>query len=168
MTINIDEEEHNREWLHKREAGRKKSLGEMGELLAIKCLVDNGYSNIKNLNDVRTHFPFADLYATKGRSKLVISVKARNKNMKTGKLNSRYKLGAKSYEHAEAAAQELDAIPCWMAVQFDRKSYSIWLGTLEELSGNLGISIRKCMSGKLGKCLVDEKRHYFDHHYFGN
>jgi len=30
---------------------RAKSLGALGELLAIKALVDNGFSNVRNLND---------------------------------------------------------------------------------------------------------------------
>ena len=33
------------------EAARKKSLGELGELFAIKALVDRGYDRIRNLND---------------------------------------------------------------------------------------------------------------------
>jgi len=36
---------------NKKEASRKKSLGELGELFAIKALVDNRYDNIVNLND---------------------------------------------------------------------------------------------------------------------
>ena len=36
---------------NKKEAARKKSLGELGELFAIKALVDNKFDRIRNLND---------------------------------------------------------------------------------------------------------------------
>lgn len=45
---------------------RARSLGALGELLAIKALVDNGFNNIRNLNDQKRNFPYADLYAEKG------------------------------------------------------------------------------------------------------
>lgn len=41
---------------------RVRSLGALGELLAIKALVDNGFNNIKNLNDQKRNYPYADLY----------------------------------------------------------------------------------------------------------
>ncbi len=45
---------------------RRKSLGELGELFAIKALVDNSFERIVNLNDKKMNYPFADLYAEKG------------------------------------------------------------------------------------------------------
>lgn len=73
---------------------RAKSLGALGELLAIKSLVDNGFNNIRNLNDQKRNYPYADLYAEKGAEKYVISVKARNRHERNGRLNSRYNLGS--------------------------------------------------------------------------
>lgn len=35
----------------RKEAARKKSLGELGELFALKALVDNRFDRIRNLND---------------------------------------------------------------------------------------------------------------------
>ncbi len=35
---------------------RAKSLGALGELLALKALVDNGFNNIRNLNDNKRNF----------------------------------------------------------------------------------------------------------------
>jgi len=64
---------------NKKEASRKKSLGELGELFAIKALVDNHYEKIINLNDKKMNFPFADLYAEKEGKRFIFSVKARNK-----------------------------------------------------------------------------------------
>ena len=151
-----------------KEALGKKSLGELGELVAIKALVDHRYSNIRNLNDDRRNFPYADLYAEKGKKRIVISVKARNKYQVNGYLNGRYKLGQKAHIHAEEAEREFKAKAYWMAIPFDDSTYSIYLGTLEELGGNLGIPIKKCIDGLVGKCLVDECRHFFDFEYFTN
>ena len=53
------------EELKKKEAKRKKSLGELGELFGIKALVDKSFKNIENLNDEKMNYPFADLYAEK-------------------------------------------------------------------------------------------------------
>jgi hypothetical protein len=52
--------------LNQHTALRAKSLGALGELLAIKALVDNGFNNIRNLNDKKRNFPYADLYAERG------------------------------------------------------------------------------------------------------
>jgi len=68
---------------------RAKSLGALGELLAIKALVDNGFNNIRNLNDQKKNYPYADLYAERGKEKYVISIKARNRYERSGRLNSR-------------------------------------------------------------------------------
>ena len=156
------------EELTKKEAGRKKSLGELGELFGIKALVDNKFEKIVNLNDIKMNYPFADLYAEKGGKKYVISIKARNKYQKNGTLNSRYKLGSNTYSKAKYAAKEKDAEAYWMAVQFDKKTVSIYFGSLAELNQSNGIPIRKCENGTVGECLVKEKRHYFDFSYFDN
>ena len=36
---------------NEKEAARKKSLGELGELFAIKALVDKEFDRVRNLND---------------------------------------------------------------------------------------------------------------------
>ena len=65
-----------------KEALRKKSLGELGELFAIKALVDNSFDKIKNFNDVKRNYSYVDLYAEKNGEKYFISVKSRNKYQK--------------------------------------------------------------------------------------
>lgn len=45
----------------KKEALRKKSLGELGELFGIKALVDSHFEKVVNLNDRKMNYPFADL-----------------------------------------------------------------------------------------------------------
>ncbi len=46
---------------NRKEAARKKSLGELGELFALKALVDKKFDRIRNLNDNTLNEPFADL-----------------------------------------------------------------------------------------------------------
>ena len=75
-----------------KEAARKKSLGELGELFAIKALVDKKFDRIRNLNDKIMNEAFADIECEKDGVCYVISVKARNKFQKNGKLNTRYNL----------------------------------------------------------------------------
>lgn len=150
-----------------KEVLRKKSLGELGELLAIKALVDNGFEKVMNINDIKRNFVFADLYAEKEGKKYLISVKTRNKYTKDGKLNDRYKLYDK-YEKVEGAIKEFSGEPYWMAIQLDENDFSIYLGSLEELDGNKGIPINHCDQGKVGECLEKNKRHFFDHSYFCN
>jgi hypothetical protein len=79
----------------KKEAARKKSLGELGELFALKALVDKKFDRIRNLNDNSMNETFADIECEKDGVKYIISVKARNKYQKNGKLNTRYNLGGK-------------------------------------------------------------------------
>jgi hypothetical protein len=153
---------------NKKEASRKKSLGELGELFAIKALVDNYYDKIVNLNDKKLNFPFADLYAEKEGKRFIISVKARNKYQKNHKLNAYYNLGGEAYRKAEIAEKKYCAEALWMAIQFDQYTYSIYLGLLRELNGKKAIPMRCCEVGDLGICLVKDQRHYFDFGYFGN
>ena len=68
----------------KKEAARKKSLGELGELFAIKSLVDAQYDKIRNLNDDNMNEAYADIYCEKDGKKYIIRVKARNKYQKNG------------------------------------------------------------------------------------
>lgn len=152
----------------KKEAARKKSLGELGELFAIKTLVDNEFDRIRNLNDDHMNEAFADIYCEKNGKKYVISVKARNKYQKNGELNSRYKLGENAYEKAKKTALKYDADPYWMAIQFDLHEYSVYFGSLDSLKGSNGISITKCELGELGEILVHKKRHYFDFEFYQN
>lgn len=152
----------------KKEALRKKSLGELGELFAIKALVDNLFERIVNLNDQKMNYPFADLYAEKEGKKYVISIKARNKYRKNNKLNAFYNIGTKAYEKAEAAEIEYGAEAYWMAIQFDDLTYSVYFDSLKKLNHHNSIPIRKCQEGIVGECFVKDKRHYFDFGFFGN
>jgi len=152
---------------NKKEAARKKSLGELGELFALKALVDKGYK-VSNVNDIRMNFTFADLLAEKDGNKYIVSVKSRNMFQKNNMLNAYYNLGNDVYEKAALVQKEFDAEPYWLAVQFDINTYSVYFGSLSGLDGKKQIPLNKCMKGKIGECLVFEKRHYFDFDYFIN
>lgn len=151
-----------------KESQRKKSLGELGELFAIKTLVDCEFDKIRNLNDVRMNEPFADILCEKDGVRFVISVKARNKYQINGRLNSRYNIGGNAYENAKTSEIKYGAKPYWMAIQFDLHEYSVFFGSLESLNGSTGIPIRKCENGQVGTILVSKKRHYFDFSFYKN
>jgi hypothetical protein len=153
---------------NKKEAARKKSLGELGELFALKALVDKKFDRIRNLNDNKMNEKFADIICEKDGLRYVISVKARNKYQKNGKLNSRYNLGADVYEKALSAEKKYNASACWMAIQFDQKSFSIYFGSLKVLNGSRAIPVDKCEKGIIGEIWEYNKRHYFDFEYYTN
>ncbi len=61
---------------NQKEAARKKSLGKLGELFAIKALVDKKFDRIRNLNDQSMNETFVDIESEKGDKRYIISVKA--------------------------------------------------------------------------------------------
>jgi hypothetical protein len=152
----------------KKEALRKKSLGELGELFGIKALVDNHFEKVVNLNDRKMNYPFADLYAEKDNKKFIVSIKARNKYQKNHTLNAHYNIGSNAYAKAALAENEYMAEAHWMAIQFDTHTYSVYFGSLAELNQRMAIPMRECEQGKIGICLVKDKKHYFDFSFFGN
>ena len=151
-----------------KEASRKKSLGELGELFAIKTLVDNCFDKIRNLNDIHMNEAFVDIICEKNNQKYIISVKARNMYQLNGKLNNRYNIGSNAYINAKNAETKYGGKAYWMAIQFDLHHYSVYFGSLESLNGSKAIPIDKCVSGEVGGILVDKKRHYFDFDYYKN
>ena len=153
---------------NKKEAARKKSLGELGELFAIKALVDKKFDKIRNLNDNSMNETFADIKCEKDGVSYIISVKARNKYQKNGKLNSRYNLGYNVYTKAALSCEKYNARPHWLAVQFDQKSFSVYFGALEELNGSKAIPVDKCEKGIIGEIWEHNKRHYFDFEFYKN
>jgi len=149
-----------------KEASRKKSLGELGELFAIKTLVDNYFDKIRNLNDIHMNEAFADIICEKDSQKYIISVKARNMYQLNGKLNTRYNIGSNAYENARKAELKYNGKAFWMAIQFDIHQYSVYFGSLESLNGSKAIPINRCEAGELGTILVNKKRHYFDFDFY--
>ena len=153
---------------NRKEAARKKSLGELGELFAIKALVDKKFDWIRNLNDKKMNEAFADIECEKDGFRYVISVKARNKYQKNGKLNTRYNLGSNVYEKAKSAEKKYNAAAYWMAIQFDQSSFSIYFGSLSNLNKSKAIPVDKCEKGIVGEIWELNKRHYFDFDFYTN
>ena len=140
---------------------RAKSLGALGELLAIKALVDNGFNNIRNLNDQKKNYPYADLYAERGKEKYVISVKARNRYERNGRLNSRYNLGRDCLSKVKKAELQFNAKTAWMAISIFDDIYSIFFGAFDSFSVKTGIPMGKNYIERY-ECLVKEKQHGLD------
>lgn len=140
----------------------------MGVLFALKSLVDQKFDRIRNLNDDSMNEAFTDIFCEKNGVKYVISVKARNKFQKDGKLNTRYNLGKDVYEKALPSENKYEAKACWLAIQFDHNSFSIYFGQLNELNGSKAIPVDKCEKGIVGETWVKNKRHFFDFDYYTN
>jgi len=153
---------------NKKEAARKKSLGELGELFAIKAFVDKKFDRIRNLNDKIMNESFADIECEKNGIKYIVSVKARNKYQKNGKLNTRYNLGSNAYEKALKAESKYNAMAYWLAIQFDQKDFSIYFGSIKELNGSKAIPVDKCENGIIGEIWEFKKRHFFDFEFYKN
>lgn len=88
-----------------------------------------------------TNFPFADVYAERGGHRYAISVKIRNKFETTGRLNSRYKLGADCYRLAKLAETKLHAEAAGLAIALEPDRFSAYFGLLVQLGGNRGIAM---------------------------
>lgn len=123
-------------------ARRAHSLGEVGEGVAEKLLARAGFTNVRNLNLETSNFPYADFYAERKGERFVVSVKIRNKyEAGTGRLNSRYKLGARCYELARRAEKQLEAKAAWLAISLEDTVLSAYFGRLDELRGSRGIAM---------------------------
>jgi hypothetical protein len=142
-------------------ARRAQQLGTFGEDLAEKVLRESGFRNIKNLNNERLNFPFADFYAERHNEKYIISVKSRNRRTNEGKLNTRYILGKHSYELAKKAQKEISAVPAFLAVSVLPQVYSAYFAPLDILKGNLGIPMTPTWISRY-ECLAEDKPHNTD------
>lgn len=153
----------------KEESYKNKQLGNNGEDMSCDGLMEsNIVDKVVNLNDIHKNEKFVDLMGTKGNKTLIFTVKTRNKYTIYGNLNGYYKLGKNSKINSELAKQKYGAELYWIAVQVDRTTYSIYMGTMEELNGHKSIPIRKCEQGLIGKILVHNRIHNLDYSSFTN
>lgn len=119
---------------------RAKELGALGETIAPRYLKRAKFTDILDMNTIKTNYPYADVVATRDGIVYAISIKTRNKyEARTGNLNSEYKLGKNCMQLAEYAAKNKNATPAWLAIQIDGERVSVFFGTLEMLNGNKGI-----------------------------
>ena len=155
------------------EAFRKKSIGDIGENIAIEVLTENGYSNVINVNANKMNETFGDVLCEKDGERFIVSVKARNKYQIDGKLNGSYKISQNpksTLKKSLYAEDKYNAIAAWMAIQidFEDNTASVYFGKLSELEGKAGISMRKCQKGLLGEILQKDKKYSFDSDFLTN
>jgi hypothetical protein len=95
-------------------------------------------------------------------------VKARNKyEHGTKKINSRYKLGAKCYEHAKVAEVQFDAKAAWLTNSLDVETYSAYFGLLSSLNGSRGVNMsEKALLSH--QCLAKDCAHNLNYAEFKN
>ena len=136
---------------------KTKLLGELGERLAFEQLRKNGFKNVRNLNDTKKNYEFADLIAERGEKTFVISVKTRQKFERLGGLNARYNLGNNWKENSKYVAKVLHAIPAWIAVQVDGPKYSIYFGLVSLIEENNGIPMQP-EALKYYECLAKDEK----------
>ena len=144
-------------------ARRARGLGDVGEQLAATLLARAGFANLRNLNHAAANFPYADFYAERSGEQYVVSVKMRNKyETRTGRLNSRYKLGARCYELARRAEEQLNARAAWLAISLEPTVFSAYFGFLEQLRGSRGIAMTPlALEGY--ECLANSEAHVLDY-----
>ena len=147
---------------------RARKLGSFGEALAGRILQNAGFTNIRNLNQIRQNFPFADIYAERGKQKYLISVKIRNRyQARTDKLNPRYNLGKHCYELATRAGAELSATPAFLAISLHSDFYSAYFAPLTALAGSRGIRMTPTSLSRY-ECLAEDALHGIDASPFKN
>jgi hypothetical protein len=114
---------------------RTKLLGNYGEVLAGKLLMEAGFSNIRDLNREHVNYPYGDYYAEKDAVAYVISVRTRNKFQQNGRLNPGYNFRKKSAD-VETIAARLKARLAWIAIQVDVEAQRYWayFGTMAALN----------------------------------
>ena len=151
---------------------KRKYLGKIGEDLGVQLLRDNGFIDISNTNEISNNDAYCDLKATKDGIVYIFSVKARNKyefnkTKNTFRINSRYKLGSKCFEHAEIQEIKYKATAAWLTIALDKKTYSAYWGLLSEIAPNKGVNMSARATITYRK-LAEEFPHSFEFHRFSN
>lgn len=136
---------------------RISHLGRVGEEIAAACLLQNGFTEVIDLNTVRRNYPFADVMAVKDGVRFFIGVKTRNE-MKQGRsaLNESYNLilanNARNrilkeqglsvdqitsmlLDEVWTLARKVEAVPAWITIPVNvtTSTYSAYFGLLEDL-----------------------------------
>lgn len=78
------------------------------------------------------------------------------------RLNSRYKLGSKCYEHAEAAEVQFNAKAAWLTISLDSGTYNAYFGLLSSLKGRRGVNMSE-KSVVSYQCLAKDASHHFNY-----
>jgi Holliday junction resolvase len=121
---------------------RDSSLGQIGERLAVEVLVKASFKNVRNLNDEKRNYPFADIYAERDGKRYVLSVKTRNKYTNHGKINDRYKVD--NPDKSKEVSTRFGAVPAFLtiSIEADRNIYSGYFGEISMLRKDTGVPMR--------------------------
>ena len=143
---------------------RSSGLAAAGEFLARRALKSNGFEDVRPPG--ASHRSYGSLLASKDGRKYIIEVKTRQKYKTNGLLNRRYKLTDANWRgglerSAAEAERRFRAKAHWIAVQIDltgrSRSYSVYLGSLDQLQGRSGIPMDPS-SVKGYDCLAHDQR----------
>lgn len=118
-----------------------KHTGRAAEDLAASALETAGFHGICNLNQIRSNFVFADILAEKDGTWYAIAVKGRNRITESGEVNNRYKLDMTKAPTAvaELRAMGIQAVPAFVAVEFDGDTHTAYFGELNDTLRKNGI-----------------------------
>ena len=163
---------------------RMTKLGRLGEVLAAERLKEYGFTEIEDLNERRTNYPFADIIASRDGTRFLIGVKTRNE-MRQGDvgLNASYNLvlvpnavnallkqQGKStdqitrllYEQIAALASNHDATPAWVTVAIRPRAstYSAYFGLVSAIGNKRSVPMtpKACESYLcIGRDIADQR-----------
>jgi Holliday junction resolvase-like predicted endonuclease len=136
---------------------REKALGDYGEARALQALSACGFE----VEKMPRNFPFFDLMARRGTTRLLVSVRTRNKFTSRGALkHDNYNLYTKAghFESAAKIAKFFDAKIQWVAVTVDTraKTCSVYTGDVDQLPSPRYIPMHPTRDRPKHKCLADE------------
>jgi hypothetical protein len=148
--------------------GTGAALTELGTYLAKQALNIRGFANVRKIEErerltelkaPHDRISYGTFLAERAGSKFVIQVVTRRKYSKNRELNSRYILvrrerSSEISDNPSIAEKHFGAKPYWLAVTIDNSRHSIYLGSVKQLQGQLGIPMKDVDLANY-ECLVD-------------
>lgn len=156
---------------------RTSKLGKVGEILAAEALESRRFREVKNLNEIRRNYPYADLLAERDGHRYFIGVKSRNEERDVGGLNESYncvlvpdavnkRLRAQGLTPDEITklalrqvyklAASFNSIPAWITVPMrpTQGTYAAYFGLLSDLGNKRSIPMKPTARTSY-ECLVN-------------
>lgn len=118
------------------ESERQKALGDWGEEKALELLKrpGSGFKNARDVNKETHNHPFGDIFAERGRARLLLGVKTRNMYRVSGTLNGEYNIRKKGAD-VLSIARRYKADLGWVAIQVipEQQTFNAYFGTIAEI-----------------------------------
>ena len=156
---------------------RTSKLGKVGEILAAEALEKRRFLEVRNLNEVKHDYPYADLLAEKDGLRYFIGVKSRNEERDLGGINESYNcvlVPDAAYKRLKAQGMTPDeitklalrqvyqlaasfkAIPAWITVPMrpTQGTYASYFGLLSDIGNRRSIPMKPAARTNY-ECLVD-------------